>query len=223
MTDTFVPETPVPASIGLFGGTFDPVHIGHTTLAEELKNHLALDAMYLLPCRLPPHRRRPSASDQDRLQMLRLATADTSLRIDERELEREGPSYTVDTLLSLREAYGADTAIICCMGMDAFAHFTTWHRWQDILSLAHLAVITRAENNQELDADTHALLARYRCTEKAALKNTPAGNIYLTQLSQIPVSSTQVRQQLAQGILPPDALKPTVYHYIQERGLYLTQ
>lgn len=221
-----MPEAPVPATqqtIGIFGGTFDPVHIGHITLAGEIKTHLFIDQMYLVPCRLPPHRNRPSASDQDRLKMLRLAAADTSLLIDERELKREGPSYTFDTLQTLRAEHGQTASIICCLGMDAFAHFNTWHRWQDILSLVHLAVITRAGHHQEVNADIHALLALYQCTDKAALKNTPAGNIYLTQLSQIPVSSTQVRQQLAQGILPPNTLTPTVYHYIQERGLYLTQ
>jgi len=221
-----VPEAPVPAThqtLGIFGGTFDPVHIGHITLAAEIKTHLLMDQMSLIPCRLPPHRDRPSASDQDRLQMLRLATADTSLLVDERELKREGPSYTFDTLQSLRAEHGETASIICCMGMDAFAYFNTWYRWQDILSLAHLAVIARAGNHQDVNADIHALLAQYQCTEKTALKNTPAGNIYLTQLSQIPVSSTQVRQQLAKGILSPNTLTPTVYQYIQERGLYLTQ
>jgi len=219
-----VPETPATQqTIGIFGGTFDPVHIGHITLAEEIKKHLLIERMYLIPCRLPPHRDKPSASDQDRLQMLRLATAHTSLLIDDRELKRDGPSYTIDTLQSLREQYGAIASLICCMGMDAFARFNTWHRWQDILSLAHLVVIARAGNHQEINADIRALLLHHQCTEKNTLKDAPAGHIYLTQLSQIPVSSTQVRQQLAQGILPSAVLKPAVYHYIQERGLYLTQ
>lgn len=219
--DTFAPKAPL--SIGIFGGTFDPVHIGHIALAEDIKKHLQIDRMYLVPCRVPPHREKPHTSDADRLQMIRLATADTSLLIDERELGREGPSYTVDTLESLREQYGATTAIICCIGMDAFAHFDTWHRWQEILLLAHLVVIARAGSEQEFNADIQALLAHSQCADKNTLKNTPAGKIYLTQLSQIPVSSTQVRQQLAQDISPAAALNPAVYHYIQERGLYLTR
>jgi len=219
-----VPETStIRQTIGIFGGTFDPVHIGHITLAEEIKKHLLIDRMYLIPCRLPPHRARPNASDQDRLQMLQLATTNTSLLIDDRELKRDGPSYTVDTLQSFREQYGAVASLICCMGMDAFARFNTWHRWQDILSIAHLAVIARAENQREINVDIRTLLLHHQCAEKKVLKDTPAGHIYLTQLSQIPVSSTQVRQQLAQGVLPSAALNPTVYHYIQERGLYLTQ
>lgn len=192
-------------------------------LAEEIKQHLRIDRMYLVPCRLPPHRDKPGASDQDRLQMLRLATTGTSLLIDECELKREGPSYTFDTLQSLRSQQGADTAIMCCMGIDAFAHFNTWHRWQEILTLAHLVVIARAGHHPEFPADIRALLAHHQCTETSTLENAPGGTIYLTQLSQIPVSSTQVRQQLAQGVLPANALKPAVYDYIQERGLYLTR
>jgi nicotinate-nucleotide adenylyltransferase len=217
---TFVPDTRL--RIGIFGGTFDPVHIGHITLAEEIKQHLQIDQMHLLPCRLPPHRKIPGASNEDRLQMLRLAIADTSLLIDQRELERDGPSYTFDTLQSLRHQYGAETSIVFCMGMDAFAHFDTWHRWQEILSLAHLAIIARANQNPTLNENIHAMLANCQCKDISTLKNTPAGNIYLTQLSQIPVSSTRVRQQLAQRTLSPDTLKPAVYRYIDERGLYLT-
>lgn len=210
-------------TIGILGGTFDPVHIAHITLAEEIKSCLSIDQMYLMPCRLPPHRDKPGASDQDRLQMLRLASANTSLLIDERELKRDGPSYTIDTLKSLREQYGTATSIIFCMGVDAFSHFNSWLRWQEIPSLAHLAIIARAGNHKEFNADIHALLLRHPCTEKTALNRAPAGKIYLTQLSQIPVSSTQVRQQLSQGVLPSNTLNPAVYHYIQERGLYLTR
>lgn len=212
----------------MFGGTFDPVHIGHITLAEEIQKHLQLDRMYLVPCRLPPHRDKPGASESERLHMLQLAVADTSLLIDERELQRDGPSYTVDTLRSLRQQYGPHTSLLWCMGMDAFATLNSWHHWQDILSLAHLVVVTRAGHDPALPDELRLWLGKHLCAgtlcaETKALKDTPAGNIYLTQLSQIPVSSTRVRQQLAQGISPSTALKPAVYHYIQERGLYLTR
>jgi nicotinate-nucleotide adenylyltransferase len=225
VTGIFVPEAPATQqAIGILGGTFDPVHIGHITLAEDIQKHLLLDRMYLMPCHLPPHRGKPGASHRDRLHMLQLATTGTSLLIDERELQREGPSYTFDTLLSLRRQYGPLIPLIWCLGMDAFAAFNTWHRWREIPSLAHLLVVTRAGYDQrELADDLRQLLAEHPCAEKTDLKNTAAGNIYLTQLSQIPVSSTQVRQQLAQGVSPAAALKPAVYHYIQERGLYLTR
>lgn len=221
-----MPEAPVPAtqqSIGIFGGTFDPVHIGHITLAEDIQKHLQLDRMYLMPCRLPPHRDRPSASDQDRLQMLQRAIAGTSLLIDERELQREGPSYTFDTLQSLRQQHGPAASLVWCMGMDAFAAFDTWYHWQDILSLAHLVVVTRPGHTATLHPEIQRLLTQHSCVCSDELHSTSAGKIYLTQLSQIPVSSTQVRQQLASGVSPAAALHPAVSHYIQERGLYLTR
>ncbi len=212
-----------PLAIGFFGGTFDPVHKGHVTLAQELQQHLMLDTMYLLPCRLPPHRQTPIATDQQRIDMLSLATAHTRVLIDERELKRPGLSYTFDTLQSLRRDYGPDPSLIWCMGMDAFATFPSWHRWQEILSLGHLAVVMREEHNPVLNDTLQNLLKQHQCSKLTDLKKAPAGNIYLTQLSRIPVSSTQVRQQLAQGISPAAILDPAVYHYIQERGLYLTR
>lgn len=211
---------PLPA-LGFFGGTFDPVHRGHITLAEELKNHLALDAMYLVPCHLPPHRVIPAATDQQRLQMLRLASADTTLQIDDSELRRQGPSYTVETLRALRRQHGHTTALVWCMGMDAFALFDTWHQWQEILGLAHLAVVSRATYTGGLNRVVQTLQVRHQCHDPQDLKKSPAGNIYLTQLSQIPVSSTELRQQLASCAAPPPALHPAVYQYILERGLYL--
>jgi len=211
----------MPRSIGIFGGTFDPVHKGHITLAQDLKNHLRLDEMYLVPCRLPPHRALPMASDDDRLQMLRLATVNTTLQVDERELKREGPSYTVDTLHALRNDYGTDCVIVLCMGMDAFTSLPTWHRWQDIPGLAHIAVVGRADHVMPLDSAIVNLLKQRQTTTPDDLAKQPAGKIYLTQLSQIPVSSTSIRQILATNIrqvIP--ALDPNVLAFIQQKGLY---
>ena len=206
-------------AIGIFGGTFDPVHRGHITLALELQNHLQLDVMFLMPCRVPPHRAQPSASDDYRLQMLQLATANTGLQIDARELTREGPSYTVDSLKALRRDYGTDCAIVLCMGMDAFTAFTTWHDWQQIPQLAHIAVVQRPDVTFTPDRNISDLLNRYATTVAADLTRQPAGKIYLTQLSQIPVSSTAIRQMLATGQTIP-ALHPDVYEFIQRKGLY---
>jgi len=208
-------------SIGIFGGTFDPVHKGHITLAQDLKNHLHLDEMRLLPCRLPPHRALPLASDSDRLQMLRLAAANTTLEIDERELKRKGPSYTVDTLRDLRNDHGTNCAIVLCMGVDTFASLTTWHQWQNILGLAHIAVVSRADFSTPLDNQIIQLLKQHQTTVPDDLTRQPCGKIYLTQLSQIPVSSTAIRQMLAanaQQAIP--ALDPDVQAFIQQKGLY---
>lgn len=209
-------------TIGIFGGTFDPVHRAHITLAEQLRTQLALDEMRLLPCRLPPHRDQPTASDSDRLHMLRLACTGTNLLVDDRELHREGPSYTIDTLQSLRKEYGDDVSLVLCMGMDAFIKLHTWHRWQDLLSLSHIAVMQRPSTPDPV-GEVAVLLAHHKTTDKQQLKSQPAGLIYLTQLDEIPVSSTQVRQQLSKGQQPLKDLHPAVIQFIQQRGLYLTR
>jgi len=213
--------TNMQASIGIFGGTFDPVHQGHITLALELKHHLQLNEMRLIPCRLPPHRAIPSASDADRLQMLKLATAKTTLRVDDRELQRDGPSYTFDTLQSLRHDYGADRPMVLCMGMDVFALLTTWHHWQNILELAHIAVVSRADFTESLGKNMSDFLNRHQTKTRDELTRRPGGKIYLTQLSQIPVSSTTIREVLAKNVRQTiPALDPDVQAFIQQKGLY---
>ena len=115
--------------IGLFGGTFDPVHNGHLRVALELKQRLALDEMRLLPCHRPPHRATPDRSSSDRLAMLELAVADCpQLQVDARELDRSTPSYSVETLEQLRAELGAHVALCWCVGLDSLASFDSWHR-----------------------------------------------------------------------------------------------
>jgi len=206
-------------SIGIFGGTFDPVHSGHIAIAQDFQRLLQLDDMRLVPCRLPPHRDAPSANDADRLAMLKLACANTTLTVDDRELQREGLSYTIDTLASLRAELGHDCALVLCLGSDAFAKLDTWHRWQMLVNLAHIAVATRANCLPALNPAVCDVLAQRQTHDASELKKSAGGRIYLAQLSQIPVSSTQVRQELAAHRNSRD-LSPDVLHYIQQRGLY---
>ena len=209
-------------AIGILGGTFDPVHCGHIAIAQDFKHHLQLDEMRLVPARAPPHRAQPQASDADRLAMLRLATTNTGLLVDERELQRGGASYTIDTLASLRQELGADTALVLCLGQDAFAQLDTWQRWRELTGFAHIAVATRAGQSIALNPAVRTLLAAHQASSVQALTNSPAGCIALAQLSQIPVSSTQVRQALASTRTSVD-VHPDVLHYIQQRGLYSAQ
>ena len=153
--------------------------------------------------------------------MLRLATANTPLTVDDREIKRDGVSFTIDTLQSLRSEMGKETSLVLCMGMDAFANLATWHRWEAIPSLAHIAVVQRAEYRGELNTQINQLLAQHQTKTPEDLHDQPHGKIYLTQLSQIPVSSTLVRQALAaSGSKPLSELDPNVHTFIQQQGLY---
>ena len=131
-------------AIGVLGGTFDPVHFGHLRLAKCARDDFQLDEVHLLPCRVPALKPQPIATAQQRVDMLRLAIAnEPGLVVDESELHRDGPSYTVDTLRALRVEVGPECAICLIMGMDAFLSLPAWHEWQEIIGLAHVIVMQR--------------------------------------------------------------------------------
>src|SRR5687768_14694719 len=139
-----------PAPIGLFGGTFDPVHFGHLRLATELAEAFHLEKVIFLPAGLPYHRGRAAhASSEQRLTMLKLATArDVRFDVDDRELQRDGNTYTYDTLAEIRKERGPEAPLVFLTGSDAFAQVATWHRWTEIFELAHFVVAIRANDEQ---------------------------------------------------------------------------
>jgi len=183
--------------IGLLGGTFDPIHVGHLRLAEEVRETLGLAQLRFVPAARPPHRDEPVTTGDRRLELVRLAVADNpAFSVDAREYEREGRSYTVDTLQSIREEVGADQPLVWIMGMDAFNGFTRWHRWRGILDLAHLAVATRPGSRPE--AEARALLAAYGM-DAAAIAAHPAGGIHRLPITRLDISATAVRKRLQAG------------------------
>lgn len=206
--------------IGILGGTFDPVHIAHLRCALEVQRALRLAEVRFVPCRLPPHRPAPAADPAQRLAMLRLALeGQPGFAIDERELRRAGPSYMVDTLASLREEL-PEQSLCLILGIDAFVQLHTWHRWERLIGLAHLAVMTRPGPQAEPGGAVAALLQRYRTDDPGVLHETPAGRIILCPVTRLEISATRIRALLAQGAdaryLTPDG----VLDYIRRTGLY---
>jgi nicotinate-nucleotide adenylyltransferase len=206
--------------LAILGGTFDPVHIGHLRAAIELGEALAAAEVRLLPCAVPPHRPQPAASPSQRLAMLEAAVRDLAgIRVDARELDRSGPSYTVDTLAALRREQGA-RPLVLAMGADAFAGLPSWHRWEELIGLAHLAVLTRPDSHQRLDPRLENLLAQAGTADASSLAGKPAGALIRLEIPPIPVSSTLIRQRLAAGRslahLVPAAVLALIDHY----GLY---
>jgi nicotinate-nucleotide adenylyltransferase len=129
-------------SLGLFGGTFDPIHFGHLRAALEIYQNLKLDEMRIIPCKQPPHRPIPKAAPLDRIEMVRNAVINTPLMLDDREMHRDGPSYTVDTLMSFRREF--PRASLCLLvGVDTFLGLTSWHQWEKIIQLANIMVMHR--------------------------------------------------------------------------------
>jgi nicotinate-nucleotide adenylyltransferase len=210
--------------IGILGGAFDPVHHGHLRPALEMQQALGLDAIRLIPTGQPPHREAARASAGDRVAMLEMAMDGMpGWDIDRRELERDGPSYMVDTLQSLRDELGTEPPLVLLLGLDAFAGLTDWHRWPRLFELAHIAVSHRPGAGLEQLA-AHPPLARelsQRLVEAAgALETRSAGMVYLHPVTQLEISSTTIRDMVARGEDPRYLLDDGVRDYIHSHHLY---
>ena len=212
--------------IGVFGGTFDPIHHGHLRLAEELAEEAKLGEIRFLPAGTPPHRTSPGASAEDRVAMAKLATAgNPRFVVDDRETKRAGPGYTFDTLTELRREVGASRALVLLLGADAFLELATWHRWRALFDLAHIVVAYRpgfpidtwqARMPEPL---AHEYAAR-SMQQPLAVHLSPAGGIAAVSMTGLDISATFVRTALNAGESVRYLLPDAVLDYIQSRGLY---
>jgi nicotinate-nucleotide adenylyltransferase len=208
------------APIGVLGGMFDPVHIGHLRTALEVLTSCRLSAVRFVPCGAPPHRAAPVAAALLRLQMLRSALAgEPRFALDERELNRAGPSYTVDTLASLRADLG-DAPLCLVLGADAFLGLPEWHRWQELMELAHLIVAHRPGWSLPASGAMASIMAQQRASGPAALRDRPAGLILTQSVTQLEVSSSAVRDLIASGGDPRFLVPDSVRDIILSSGCY---
>ncbi len=211
------PSIKIRSLIGIYGGTFDPVHLGHLRTALEVAEGVGLLEVRFLPCRVPPHRPPPRFSPEERLRFLRLALQDAPpfFKIDTRELEREGPSYMVDTLHDLREELGEEIPLALIVGFDAFLGLPSWHRWRELFRLAHLVVMTRAGVSGEPSPELREVLAGCRCDDPETLKRRPAGLVHFQRVSLLEISGTRIRQLLERGRSVQYLLPEPVYLALQ--------
>lgn len=205
--------------IGVYGGTFDPVHFGHLRTALELKTLFSLAEVRLIPCANPPHRAAPLTPARLRLQMLQLAIANhAGLMADGCEINRTGPSYTVDTLRELRLTQG-NTPILLFMGMDAFVSLERWHQWQQIFDYAHVVVITRPGFDLPSDLGSKQEKLANQLTD---LHQSPAGHLFFQPVTQLAISATAIRVLLGGGGDPSFLLPDIVLDFIRQHQLYQT-
>ncbi len=213
-------STPRQGAVGLFGGTFDPVHFGHLRAAEEAREILRIDDFRLIPAGRPALRSAPVATAEQRLEMLRLAVAGCpDLRVDDREVRRSGASYMVDTLSDIRRDSGA-APLLLLIGQDAANMLDGWHRWRQLFELAHIVVMRRPEAHFDCRGELREQVERRRTTDPAALRNAPAGCVLPLEITQLDISSTSIRELLAQGRSVRFLLPDRVTDYIREQGLY---
>jgi len=206
--------------IGVFGGTFDPIHYGHLRTALELREMLGLSDVKFIPCHTPPHRDAQPSAGALRLEMVHAAVAEEDgFSVDEREFDRPGPSYTIDTLTSLRAELG--THPLCLLlGMDAFLGLPTWHRWTELFDVAHVVVAHRPGWVTPDDGPLGQLLAQRRVDTPKPLREEAHGRIFVTPVTQLEISATDLREALARGDDPRFLVPDVVREIIMRSGCY---
>jgi len=207
---------------GIFGGTFDPVHIGHLRTALDIKTFLGLDKVLMIPCGDPPHRDAPMTPARQRLAMVEIAVAgEPGLEADPREIDRPGLSYSIDTLIQLRAELGPDEPLCFCIGMDSLTNIGSWHRWQEFLDYCHIVVAARPGCDMPMQGDVAQWVRSHRVIDKHHLLNGPCGSVFIDEMTLLPVAATDLRGMLHSGqsvrYLTPDA----VIDYISKHRLYV--
>ncbi len=211
-----------PPCVVIFGGSFDPVHIGHVTLAEGFVHLFKPDEVCLIPTGWSQQKRTYRASPKQRVDMLSFAFAKLAkmipVVIDEQEIERAKlgiPSYTIDTLTSLRQKWGNATSLILCIGADQLQQFQHWKNWHALFNLAHIAVATRPGFEFDTIDPCVAKEFKQRASNVEQLRQQPCGYTYWWTELAVDVTSTQIRNGINLTAVPPDVL-----HYIQQHNIY---
>lgn len=206
--------------IGILGGTFDPVHFGHLRMALELQQAYNLAEMRFIPCWQPVHRALPLATPEHRLAMLACAVAnEPTFKVDDCEIQRKEPSYMIDTLELLRKKF-PHTPLCLILGIDAWAGFATWQRYEAILSLSHIIIAQRPSYPLPETGTVAVLLQQHLQQDASTLCGSLGGNILLHPVTSLEISATAIRNQITQGQDPRYLLPDSVYDYIVKYRLY---
>ena len=225
--------------IGILGGTFDPPHWGHVLLANHFSKVFQLDQLIWIPTG-DPWQKSPlitpakirfqltKAASEDLKGLLEQHRATTKVQVDDTEIERNGPSYTIDTAKILRERHGPEASIIWLMGADSFLNLPTWHDWRDLLHFINLAVANRPQHILDIDGASPIgkLMLQKQTTDAKKLGETPSGLIYFDKSLSIDLSSTQLRRNFLQTTTLNEAkstnegIPPKVFELIKNLGIY---
>ncbi|MES2932410.1 MAG: nicotinate-nucleotide adenylyltransferase [Pseudomonadota bacterium] len=214
--------------VALLGGSFDPVHQGHIAIATLFSELLQADELRIIPAGQPWQKSRLQATPADRIQMLRLAFGETTLpvRIDCQEIERDGMTYSIDTLRAIRAELGDETSIVFLLGADQLQHLDTWRAWRNLFDYAHICVAARPGFSLQDSTASTTVMQEFlqRAATLAEIRNTPHGLTYLAPDLALDISATEIRQALqksnAPGALVPMLLPKVVLDYIQQHHLY---
>lgn len=215
----------MPKTIGLLGGTFNPIHFGHLRIAEELRENLQLDQVRFIPSANPPHKNQPKVTAQQRADMVSTAIdKHPTFVLDTQELDREGASYTIHTLQQLRQQFGPECSLCFIMGSDAFVKLETWHEWENLLDYCHIVLVSRPQDagnpQPEISPRLQTFISNHYTENPDDLSETPHGLIHMQSVTVLAVSSSMIRtlakQQKSIRYLTPS----TVVKKILDQKLY---
>ena len=208
-------------SIGVLGGTFDPIHNGHIHLALEVHDKLKLDEVKLIPANIPPHRSTPLASANDRKKMTELAVCDQkNLSVDLREIENKNISYTINTLISLRTEFPNDVLFLI-VGEDVFNMVDSWKDWQSLLNYSHIIVATRPDDDKNISNELKTWRDKNRTNDIKKLKATLSGYIFYINTPIVEISSSMIRKYYSQHKNIGGYLPTNIITYIKDNNLYI--
>ncbi|HNQ63435.1 MAG TPA: nicotinate-nucleotide adenylyltransferase [Syntrophorhabdaceae bacterium] len=209
--------------IGLFGGTFDPVHIGHLRVAEEIREAFELERVYFIPANIPPHKNIQLITDSDiRLKMIKSAVRDNKyLSVSDIELKRKGVSYSIDTVKSFEKRF---KSLYFIMGIDAFYEIDTWYDYKEIFNHTNFIVMLRPMDRKPGASDVfpNSLKTHIKKIDDVRFQHSSGNMIYLQQVTQLDISSTRIRENIKQGKTTRYIVPKTVEKIVREKGLYRT-
>lgn len=203
------------------GGTFDPIHHGHLRSAVDILDYFQFESLRLIPCYQPVHKGEPSVSAEQRLKMVELGiAADSRLSVDAREISRQGRSYSIDTLQQLRQELGQDEPLIMVVGMDSFLSLPTWARWQELLDVAHILVISRPGWEPDFISSLESFYEKHRAESAAELQCAPSGKIWMQRFTPLAISSSQVRKLCRDNASIAYLVPETIQRFVEANSLY---
>lgn len=210
----------VTLKIGIFGGTFDPIHLGHVHAAKTVQSELGLDQMNLVPSFIPVHRDKPQATSEQRLAMIEMAVeGQLQCFVDNREIERQGDSYSLLTVKEYREQY-PEANLYFILGSDAMCQFNTWYHWQEILDYVNLIVLKRPGHELVLNEELTLFFSDKTADTASDISHSSHGLMYISSEAMMLFSATEVRTALSEGQVVGNMLSENVVSYIQNHQLY---
>ena len=207
-------------SIGIFGGTFDPIHNGHLRIALEALEELSLSAVHFIPCGQSPLRSEPAATNDIRLKMVKAAVeAEPRFIMDTREIKRGGPSYTYDTLTTLRDGH-KENSICLILGMDSFISLPSWYRWEELIDLAHIVIAHRPGWKAPTEGPLGDFVQEHLAESSQDVVTKREGSLFVLPVTQLEISATKLRSSIRLGLDPKFLVPESVRAIIKETECY---